>query len=138
MIEEDDVSRVLKDDGVESIDINSFQNLNQIKIDELYTKFGKYKSWAARLCYNKDFGGVIINQLPGEGNRLHKHPNANECWVILSGKWKWYIEGKSEMIAEKGSIINVEKNTYHQITCVGDEPGMRYAITVPDVLHVYK
>ena len=138
MTEEDDVSRVLKDDGVQSIDINSFQNLNQIKIDELYTKFGKYKSWAARLCYNKDFGGVIINQLPGEGNRLHKHPNANECWVILSGKWKWYIEGKSEMIAEKGSIINVEKNTYHQITCVGDEPGMRYAITVPDVLHVYK
>ena len=81
---------------------------------------------------------MIINQLPGEGNRLHKHPNANECWVILSGKWKWYIEGKGEMIAEKGSIINVEKNTYHQITCVGDEPGMRYAITVPDVLHVHK
>ena len=138
MIEEDNVSQVLKEDGVEVIDIKSFQNLSQIKIDELYSKFGKNKSWAARLCYNKDFGGVIINQLPGEGNRLHKHPNANECWVILSGKWKWYIEGKGEMIAEKGSIINVEKNTYHQIKCVGDEPGLRYAITVPDVLHVYK
>ena len=98
----------------------------------------KNKSWAARLTYNKHFGGVIINQLPGEGNRLHKHPNTAECWVILEGKWKWFIEGKGEMIAEKGSIINVEENTYHQITCIGTEPGMRFAITLPDVMHVYK
>ncbi len=138
MKKDDNVTQVLKDDGVESIDIKNFQNISQIKPEDLYAKFGKDKSWAVRLCYNKDFGGVIINQLPGEGNRLHKHPNASECWVILSGKWKWYIEGKGEMIAEKGSIINVEKNTYHQITCIGDEPGIRYAITVPDVLHVYK
>ena len=42
------------------------------------------------------------------------------------------------MIAEKGSIINVEQDTYHQITCIGNEPGMRFAITLPDVMHVYK
>tara|TARA_B100001741_G_C16287791_1_gene475370 strand:- start:184 stop:603 length:420 start_codon:yes stop_codon:yes gene_type:complete len=137
-IKEDDVSKVLKDDGVKSIDIKNFQNLNQIQIEKLYSKFGKNKSWAARLTYNKHFGGVIINQLPGEGNRLHKHPNTPECWVILEGKWKWFIEGKGEMIAEKGSIINVEENTYHQITCIGNEPGMRFAITLPDVMHVYK
>ena len=41
MIEEDNVSQVLKEDGVEVIDIKSFQNLSQIKIDELYSKFGK-------------------------------------------------------------------------------------------------
>jgi len=42
------------------------------------------------------------------------------------------------MEADVGSIINVEKNTFHQITCIGKEPGIRYAITVPDVTHVYK
>ena len=137
-IKEKNVSKILKDDGVDTIDVDNFQNLNQIKLDELYSKFGKNKSWAARLTYNKHFGGVIINQLPGEGNRVHKHPNAPECWVILNGKWKWYIEGKGEMIAEKGSIINVEQDTYHQITCIGNESGMRFAITLPDVMHVYK
>ena len=135
---ENDVTKVLKDDGVKAIDITNYKNLNQIKIDELYQKFGKNNSWAARLTYNKHFGGVIINQLPGQGNRVHKHPNTAECWVILSGKWKWIIEGKGEMIAEKGSIINVEQDTYHQITCIGNEPGMRFAITLPDVMHVYK
>ena len=38
---EDDVSKVLEDDGVESIDIKNFQNLNQIQIEKLYSKFGK-------------------------------------------------------------------------------------------------
>ena len=42
------------------------------------------------------------------------------------------------MDAGVGSIINVDSNTFHKITCVGDEPGIRYAITVPDVTHVYK
>ena len=35
-------------------------------------------------------------------------------------------------------IIVVPKQTWHQITCVGDSPGVRYAVTRPDVLHRYK
>ena len=54
------------------------------------------------------------------------------------GKWKWKIEGEGEMVVEKGSIIVVKRNTWHQITCIGDSPGIRYAITVPDVEHIYK
>ena len=76
--------------------------------------------------------------MPGEGNRLHQHPDAAECWIILQGKWKWFIEGKGDMLVSKGSIINVPEKTYHKITCVGDEPGIRFAITAPDVEHVYK
>lgn len=138
MYSEKNVLEVLKDDGVDKIDIKNFQNINQIKLKDLDQKYGKNSSWAVRVTYNKDFGGVLIKQLPGEGNRVHKHPNASECWFIASGKWKWFIEGVGEMIAEKGSIINVKPNTYHQITCIGDSPGIRFAITVPDVEHVYK
>jgi len=32
----------------------------------------------------------------------------------------------------------VPKNTWHHIKCVGDGPGVRYAITRPDVNHVYE
>jgi mannose-6-phosphate isomerase-like protein (cupin superfamily) len=132
------VNEVLKDDGVSSVDIKSYQNLNSIVIKDLVKKFGHNKSWAARLTYNEVFGGVVIQQLPGEGNRLHKHPNVAEGWVILKGKWKWFIEGKGEMEVDEGSIVNVPKNTYHQIRCVGNEPGIRFAVTAPDVEHVYK
>ena len=132
------VTEVLKDDGVESVDIANFENLSNINIKELVKKFGKDKSWAVRVTFNKRFGGVAIQQLPGEGNRLHQHPDAAECWVIMKGKWKWFIEGKGEMEVSEGSIINVPSKTNHQITCVGDEPGIRFAVTKPDVEHIYK
>ena len=106
-----DVNKVLKDDGVSSIDTVNYQNLNNIDIEDLKKKFGSNKSWAVRLTFNKRFGGVAIQQLPGEGNRLHQHPNAAECWVILQGKWKWFIDGKGDMEVSEGSIINVPEKT---------------------------
>ncbi|MDC1096741.1 cupin domain-containing protein [Pelagibacteraceae bacterium] len=132
------VTEVLKSDGVDSVDIINFQNTSKVDVDELISKFGKNKSWAVRVTYNDRFGGVAIQQLPGEGNRLHMHPTASECWVILKGKWKWFIDGKGDMEVSEGSIINVPSNTFHQIKCIGNEPGIRFAVTAPDVEHVYK
>jgi len=133
-----DVKEVLKSDGVNSIDIVNFQNINNVNVQELIDKFGKNNSWAVRVTFNKRFGGVAIQQLPGEGNKLHMHPDAAECWVILKGKWKWFIDGQGDMEVSEGSIINVPPKTFHQITCLGKEPGIRFAITAPDVEHVYK
>jgi len=133
-----DVKEVLKSDGVNSIDIVNFQNISNVNVQELIDKFGKNASWAVRVTFNKRFGGVAIQQLPGEGNRLHMHPDAAECWVILKGKWKWFIDGQGDMEVSEGSIINVPPNTFHQITCLGEEPGIRFAVTAPDVDHVYK
>ncbi len=132
------VTEVLKDDGVNAVDIINFQNLSSININQLTSKFGKDKSWAVRCTFNHRFGGVAIQQLPGEGNRMHQHPDAAECWVILKGKWKWFIEGQGDMEVSEGSIINVPEKTFHQIKCIGNEPGIRFAVTKPDVEHIYK
>ena len=83
-------------------------------------------SWAVRIAYNELFGGVVIQQQPGEGNRKHLHPDADENWVILDGEWEWWIDGLGTQMVKK-----------HDIRCVGDSPGVRYAITRPDVNHVY-
>ena len=138
MIEDSDVINVLSDDGVENVDTSTFQNLTNINISELKNKFGANKSWAVRTTYNDIFGGVLIQQLPGEGNRINMHPDANECWFICSGDWEWFIDGEGTKIVSSGSVVNVKKNTFHKITCIGDKPGIRFAITKPDVNHVYK
>ena len=139
-IKDSDVVNVLKDDGIRDIDENKlrkFENIPSINLNDLRKDLG-LGSWAVRIAYNKDFGGVLIQQQPGEGNRLHYHSDADENWVIMEGKWKWYIEGQGEKIVEKGSVVVVKKGTLHKITCIGDAPGVRYAITVPDVEHIYK
>ena len=131
-----DVVNVLHDDGVDKVVIGDLENVATTNIDELITKMGS-GSWAARLVYNDRFGGVLIQQQPGEGNRIHYHPDADECWVIISGNWEWYIDGEGTKTVHKNDIIVVKQGVMHKITCIGSEPGIRFAITKPDVNHVY-
>ena len=135
-VHDSDLRRVLKQDGVRDSDrVDEFVNQVVTNVGELQNKLGP--SWARRIIYNKRFGGVIISQLPGEGNRLHYHLDSDECWVILKGAFKIFIEGEGERIVEKGDIVVVRQAQRHQITCTGNVPGIRLAIAKPDVDHVY-
>ena len=131
-----DLESVLNKDGVNEVIIDDLENLSTTNVDELRQRMG-LGSWAARLVYNERFGGVVIQQRPGQGNRLHFHPDADECWVILAGKWEWFIDGEGTKTVSVNDIVVVRKGVKHKITCVGDEPGIRFAITAPDVNHVY-
>ena len=136
IVQDSNVTSVLNDDGVDSISLGEFENLPLLSLRTLKDKHG-YGSWAARVIYNELFGGVLIQQLPGEGNREHLHADADECWVILEGEWEWYIEGIGSQKAIKHDIIVVKKGIKHQIKCIGNSPGIRLAITKPDVNHIY-
>ena len=134
------VKRVLKEDGLDENTLSKFhkfENISTININDLRKEFGS-GSWAARIAYNDDFGGVVIQQQPGEGNRKHYHPNADENWVILDGKWEWWIDGIGVQTVKKNDILGVPKKTWHQIKCIGNSAGIRYDITIPDVPHVYE
>ena len=135
-INDSDLESVLTKDGVNEVIIDDLENLSTTNVDELRQRMG-LGSWAARLVYNERFGGVVIQQQPGQGNRLHSHPDADECWVILAGKWEWFIDGEGTKTVSVNDIVVVRKGVKHKITCVGDEPGIRFAITAPDVNHVY-
>lgn len=135
-----DVISVLEEDGLPKdslITFRNYENVSTINVSKLREDLGM-GSWAVRIAYNELFGGVVIQQQPGEGNRKHFHPDADENWVILEGKWEWWIEGEGAMVVSENEIIVVPKNTWHKITCIGDKPGIRYAITRPDVNHVYE
>ena len=135
-VNDSDLINVLSKDGVEDVIVGELENASTTNITKLRKKMG-LGSWAARLVKNDRFGGVVIQQRPGEGNRLHFHPDDDECWVILAGEWEWFIEGQGTKRVSTHDIVVVPKGVKHKITCLGKEPGIRFAITAPDVNHVY-
>src|SRR3989339_688982 len=136
VIHDNNLEHVLKSDGVSVVDAFSQINRPRTSLEEVKEQMGA-PPWATRIIYNDLFGGVLICQNPGEGNRLHYHPNADECWVIMEGQWEWYIEGEGTKKVKEKDIVVVKKGTDHKITCIGDVPGIRFAVTAPDVNHVY-
>jgi len=134
-IYDSDLRHVLKEDGVLAVELKKFENPSFVNIEQIREEMGM-GSWAVRVAYNELFGGVIIQQHSGEGNRKHFHPDADENWVILEGEWEWWIDGVGTQRVKKDDIVVVPKGVLHQIICVRG-PGVRYAITRPDVDHVY-
>lgn len=132
-----DLISVLEKDGVPFSELDKYENCSTVNLKDLRDDLGM-GSWAVRIAYNKRFGGVVIQQHPGEGNRKHFHPDADENWVILDGEWEWWIEGIGTQIVRTNDIVVVPKGVWHKITCVGDSPGVRYAVTQPDVEHIYE
>lgn len=140
MKSDDNVKQVLQDDGIKDSILepgHKYENLKKSNINHLENETGFNDSWAMRVVYNSRFAGVIIKQNPGEGNRMHYHPDADECWVILEGKYRWSIDGEEQEVSV-GDIVVVKEKTWHQITVIGDKPAARLAITKPDVDHIYE
>ena len=140
MKSDSNVKKVLIDDGVQDSLLNvghKFENLSTVNYKLIEQELDYKSSWAVRVIYNERFGGVIIKQMPGEGNRLHYHPDADECWIILDGKYQWQIANEVKIV-KKGDIVTVKANTWHKITVVGNKPAIRLAITKPDVEHIYE
>lgn len=135
-IHDDDVSNVLEKDGVSKVVLSTYENKSNTNLNDIISDMGD-APWAVRVVYNDIFGGVLICQNPGEGNRLHYHHDTDECWVIMQGEWEWFIKGQGTKRVKKDDIVVVQKGIPHKITCIGTQPGVRFAVTKPDVDHVY-
>ena len=130
-----DVPEILKKDGV----LNSyFNNENDplVDIEKLIESYDNSTSWCHRLVNTENNSATLIAQMPGEGNRMHFHPNWNEWWYILKGKWEWLIDG-NETIVKKGDFVFIEKGRKHKITAIGNEIAIRLAVSRADVEHIY-
>ena len=130
-----DVPTILQKDGVM---LNDFSNENSSinKLSNLLIDAPKDSSWSKRLINTESNSMTLIGQLPGEGNRLHYHPNWHEWWYIVQGSWKFEIEGEEKILTEN-DIVFIEKGKRHRITAVGDKIAVRMAVSRADVEHVY-
>jgi len=130
-----DVPDILKKDGVFRSNFD-LENSPLTSIDKLINSYGGEASWCHRLVNTENNSATLIAQMPGEGNRLHYHPDWNEWWYIMKGSWEWEIEGKKTCV-NKGDFVFIEKGKKHKITAIGDEIGIRLAVSRADVEHVY-
>jgi CMP-N-acetylneuraminic acid synthetase/quercetin dioxygenase-like cupin family protein len=131
-----DVPSILAKDGVHENDLHSANSEIPVNINDVRNNFDSAKSWSKRLVNTENNSATLIHQLPGEGNRNHYHPDWNEWWYIVDGKWEWDIEGK-KVVVEKDDVVFIPKGKVHHITAVGDKPAIRLAVSREDVAHIY-
>lgn len=130
-----DVPLILKRDRVMNSDF-LHENMPKVNLDLIIAEQDNSSSWCRRIVNTESNSATLISQLPGEGNRLHYHPDWNEWWYIVGGQWQWEIEGKKKVVS-KGDVVFIEKGRRHRITAIGGQPAVRLAVSRQDVAHVY-
>lgn len=132
---ETDVPSILEKDGVVHNDFEH-ENLPLVNLADIIAQQDNSRSWCRRIINTENNSATLISQMPGEGNRLHYHPNWNEWWYIVDGEWEWEIEGERYTV-KKGDVVFIEKNKLHRITAIGNKPAVRLAVSKDLVPHVY-
>lgn len=69
--------------------------------------------------YGSDISFFLVNNVPGAGPNLHKHPYS-ETWIIRKGKALMTV-GEIEMEANPGDILVVSAETPHKFKNIGTE-----------------
>ena len=66
---------------------------------------------------------------PGQGAGLHVHEEAEECWYILEGEYRFTV-GDSSFSAGPGATVLVPRGTPHSLTA-GEQGGRHLTIFAP-------
>jgi mannose-6-phosphate isomerase-like protein (cupin superfamily) len=69
--------------------------------------------------YGSDVSMFLVNNEPGEGPDLHRHPYS-ETWIVRSGKARMTADGQ-DIDAGPGDIVVVGPQTPHKFKNVGTE-----------------
>ena len=128
-------NRILDMDGVK---IRSMDDCNkeQVHVPDIIEQYGREQAWANTLVDSPSTTSTLIGQMPGEGNRMHYHPEWDEWWFIIEGRWEWSIDDKVIEV-KAGDVVFIERNRPHKITAIGDKMAIRMAVSRADVDHVY-
>lgn len=137
------VKDILSNDGVKIVDVDNITTPIITSLKRLKGEFPAGKSWAKRVIntFNSAFfnSATLISQNKGEGCRRHKHPDCDEFWVILSGRIKIEIgaENKKVKTVSAGDIVYFKKGTFHKLTVISEEPGIRLSVSVEAMQNIY-
>jgi CMP-N-acetylneuraminic acid synthetase/quercetin dioxygenase-like cupin family protein len=127
---------ILDRDGVDVRNLKDY-NKELVTVKNIIDKYGRTSSWCHSLVDSPSNTSTLIGQMPGEGNRMHFHPEWDEWWYIVEGRWEWHVDGKN-MEVKAGDLVFIERNRKHKITAIGNEMAVRMAVSRADVVHVYE
>jgi mannose-6-phosphate isomerase-like protein (cupin superfamily) len=68
-------------------------------------------------AYSSAVSFFLVNNQPGQGPVLHRHPYA-ETWIVRSGQARFTAGGEA-LVAGPGDIVVVTPETPHKFTNIG-------------------
>jgi mannose-6-phosphate isomerase-like protein (cupin superfamily) len=104
------------------------------RLDDLKAKYAGQTNWREKIIDDGNSLAYMIQEAPGSKYARRMFADSPAWWVVVDGRVRFEIEqadGSFETIeATKGSYVFVPERMVHSLEVVGDQPAIRFEVTL--------
>lgn len=101
-----------------------------IKLSDLKAKHKGEATWRELLVDDGRLMAEYYAAAPGTKVSPRLHPDTREWFAVVEGEVRVEIEGQPPIIATRGSLINIPRQTIYSLETVGSTPSLRFVVNV--------
>ena len=101
-----------------------------IKLADLKATHQGQANWRELLVNDGRLTAEYVSAAPGTRVSRRFHPDTREWFAVVEGEVRIEIEGQDPILARRGSLINIPRQTIYSLETVGDVPSLRFAVNV--------
>ena len=101
-----------------------------IKLAEVKAKHRGQTSWTEALFDDGRLMAHYVAAAAGTAQGPRFHPDTREWFAVLEGEVRVEIEGQAPLVATRGSLVNIPRQTVYTVTTTGSAPSLRFVLNV--------
>lgn len=101
-----------------------------VKLAELKAKHQGEMNWRELVVDDGRLTAEYFSAAPGTKVSPRFHPDTREWFAVVEGEIRVEIEGQAPIVATRGSLINIPRQTIYSLETVGTSPSLRFVVNV--------
>jgi quercetin dioxygenase-like cupin family protein len=101
-----------------------------IKLADVKARHAGQSTWTDALFNDGRLMAHYISGAPGTRQTARFHPDTREWFAVVEGEVRVEIEGQAPIVATRGSLVNIPRQTIYTVETTGNAPSLRFVLNV--------
>mgnify|MGYP001570659308 CR=1 FL=1 len=101
-----------------------------VKLADLKARHKGEPNWRELLVDDGRLTAEYVAAAPGTKVGQRFHPDTREWFAVVEGEVRVEIEGQAPIVATRGSLINIPRQTIYSLETTGSAPSLRFVVNV--------
>lgn len=107
------------------------------RLSEILSAHEGEENWRQTIVDDEHLKAEYISMAPGESTPTAFYADNRAWWVIQDGQIRFTIDGQEPFVASKGYLVQAPYRVPFAMETVGDEPSLRFEVTVAGASLLY-
>ena len=101
-----------------------------LKLADIKARHAGQPTWTDALFNDGRLMADYVSAAPGTRQSARFHPDTREWFAVVEGEVRVEIEGQAPIVATRGSLVNIPRQTIFTVTTTSTTPSLRFVLNV--------